>query len=73
MLDLILAYFKSIYLFFENLEEMVGAESKSGDVDCDSEINKVIQEKTAGIGSGNLMKKIFSLKETNECETEASM
>lgn len=73
MLDLIIVYFKSIYLFLDNLEEIINAEQNSTSVSTDGEIDELIANKLANVDGGNLVKNLFSLKEISECEIEANM
>ena len=73
MLDLILAYFKTIYRFFDELEEAVSLECESQQARSDIDIYNVVKGKVVESGDGNLMMKVFSLKNMGECEMEADI
>lgn len=73
MLDLILVYFKSIDVVFDNLEKVLNIECGSQQLPIDHEVGELIQSKIVEIDKDNLMKKIFSLKDISECENEANI
>lgn len=73
MLDLILTYFKSIYLFIENIEKVLYNNNKYQQPATDVEISEIVQLKIAEIDKDNLIKKIFSLKDIKDCEIEANI
>lgn len=70
MLDLILAYLKGISVMFDEMEENMVAECKSGKLSNESEIDNLVQTKVAEVDPHYPMAKIFSLKSVKECELE---
>lgn len=73
MLDLILMYFKSVYLFIDNLEEMISIEHSGGNSSANRDIDDLIDNKVSGSDGSSLIKQLFSLKQINECEIEANL
>lgn len=74
MIDLILAYFKSIALYFDELYLTLAKEvmSIAGELDTRG-IESFIRNQLASVAANNLMIKIFSLKDIKECALEANV
>jgi len=73
MLDLILVYFKSVYLFFNEVEENLITECLNQGIKTTAGINTLIEKKISEIDSVNPLVKIFHLKSMIECENEENI
>lgn len=74
MIDLILAYFKGVSSYLDELCTSLTVELTSMDDKLkDTQIEDIMRDRMKLMGEENIMVKIFSLKSIEECEKEANI